>query len=95
MFAENFAHVAVTRWLRPVRHMALHHGHGEIGPQHHFAAIGVMRDIGPRADIFAIEIKQRISRQQMIGLKSHGARGLKCRKEPLRLRTNGRFLAHP
>jgi hypothetical protein len=57
--------------------MHLHHWYGKIGPQHLLAAQGVGGHISARANILAVEIKQRIRGLQYRRLDRLRARSLK------------------
>ena len=74
LLAEHLAQIGIARRVRPVRHVRLHHRHGEVGAQHHLAPERVMRDIGPRADILAVKVQQGLGGLQDIGLDRHRAR---------------------
>src|SRR5690606_2467876 len=72
----------------------LHHRHGEVGAQHHLAADRVLGHIGAGADILAIEVQQRLGRQQQVGRDLLGPGGAEGGEDLL---ADGLFLAlaHP
>ena len=62
LFAEDLAQIAIAGGVGAMRHMRLHHRHGEIRAQHHLAAQRVRGDIGAGADVLAIEVQERLGR---------------------------------
>ena len=83
LLAKDLAHIGVTGGFRPLGHVGLHHGHGEIGTRHHLAAQGVCGDIGAGADILAIKVKQRLGRLQDVGGDFDGPGGFESGQKPL------------
>ena len=94
LLAKHLAHIGIARGVGAVGHMGLHHGHGEVRPQHHLAAQGVMGDIGAGADILAVQVQKRLGGLQDVGVHRDGPCGQKGGVKPLRFGTNGGLGRH-
>ena len=59
---KDLSRIGIARRLGPMGHMHLHHRYGEIGAQHLLSAQRVRCHIGPRTDVLAVEVQQRVGR---------------------------------
>ena len=81
---KDLARISITRRLRPMRHMHLHHRNREIRSQHLLAIQGVAGDIGTGPNVFPVKIKQRFGGLQERRFDSQSTCALKQRAQARR-----------